>query len=106
VHYQISHKMLIMYAAKAVEYGDSEGVFRRPIHPYTKLLIESLPTIGDQDVRQGVAGRPPSLWDELLGCRFASRCPLATDICRTVEPPMVEHRPAHFAACHHADQNL
>ncbi len=106
VHYQISHKMLIMYAAKAVEYGDSSDVFGRSLHPYTKLLTESLPTIGDDHLRQGVAGRPPSLWDELHGCRFAPRCPLATDICRSVEPPMVEYRPAHFAACHHADKNL
>ena len=106
VHYQISHKMLIMYAAKAVEYGNSEDVFARPIHAYTKLLIDSLPTIGDEKVRQGVAGRPPSLWEDLRGCRFAPRCPLATDICRTVEPPMVEYRPSHFAACHHAEQNL
>ena len=98
--------MLIMYAAKAVEYGDSSDVFERPLHPYTKLLTESLPTIGDDHLRQGVAGRPPSLWDELHGCRFAPRCPLATDICRSDEPPLVEYRPAHFAACHHADTNL
>lgn len=106
VHYQISHKMLIMYAAKAVEYGDSQDVFERPLHPYTKLLIESLPTIGDEHVRQGVAGRPPSLWEDLRGCRFAPRCPLATDICRTQEPAMIEYRPRHAAACHHADANL
>ena len=106
VHYQISHKMLIMYAAKAVEYGGSDDVFERPLHPYSKLLVESLPTIGDDHLRQGVAGRPPSLWDELQGCRFAPRCPLATDLCRAVEPLMVEYRPAHFAACHHADMNL
>ncbi|HXF63087.1 MAG TPA: ABC transporter ATP-binding protein, partial [Caldilineaceae bacterium] len=56
VHYQISHKMLIMYAAKVVEYGDSEDVFAQPLHPYTRLLIESLPTIGDDHLRQGVAG--------------------------------------------------
>lgn len=106
VHYQLSHKMLIMYAAKVVEYGDSEDVFEQPLHPYTKLLVESLPTIGDEHLRQGVAGRPPSLWDELRGCRFAPRCPLATDLCRTTEPALVEYRPNHFAACHFADTNL
>ncbi len=106
VHYQISHSMLIMYAAKAVEYGDSSDVFERPLHPYTKLLTESLPTIGDEHVRQGVAGRPPSLWEDLRGCRFAARCPLATDFCRSNEPEMVEYRPRHFAACHYAETNL
>ena len=106
VHYQITHKMLIMYAAKAVEFGDSETIFRAPLHPYTKMLIRSLPTIGEAHTRQGVAGRPPSLWDELKGCRFAARCPLATDHCRTVDPDFVEYRPGHFAACHYPDLPL
>lgn len=106
VHYQITHKMMIMYAAKVVEYGDSELVFEEPLHPYTKLLIESLPTVGDEHLRQGVAGRPPSLWEDLRGCRFAPRCPLATDLCRSVEPALIEYKPGHFAACHYAEQNL
>lgn len=106
VHYQISHKMLLMYAAKAVEYGDSQDVFAQPLHPYTKLLTESLPTIGDEHLRQGVAGRPPSLWEELSGCRFAPRCPLATELCRSTEPALIEYRPRHFAACHYAETHL
>ena len=100
VHYQISHKMLIMYAAKAVEFGDSEDVFKAALHPYTKMLIESLPTIGDDQMREGIAGRPPSLWEDLRGCRFAPRCPLATALCQTTEPEFKECRPGHFAACH------
>ncbi|MBM3131230.1 MAG: ABC transporter ATP-binding protein [Chloroflexi bacterium] len=106
VHYQITHKMLIMYAAKAVEYGDSSDVFERPLHPYTKLLTESLPTIGDERTRQGVAGRPPSLWDDLRGCRFADRCPLVTELCRTKEPELIEYRSGHSAACHCAEKLL
>lgn len=104
VHYQITHKMLIMYAAKVVEFGDSEAIFKAPLHPYTKMLTESLPTIGDDHIREGVAGRPPSLWDDLQGCRFAPRCPLATEICRAQEPELLEHRPGHFSACHHAEK--
>jgi len=106
VHYQITDKMLIMYAAKAVEYGDSSAIFTRPLHPYTKLLIESLPAIGDTSTRQGIAGRPPSLWDDLRGCRFADRCPLATPFCRTQEPELKEYRPGHWTACHYADNLL
>jgi peptide/nickel transport system ATP-binding protein len=102
VHYQITHKMLIMYAAKAVEYGDSETIFTQPLHPYTRMLINSLPTIGDERAREGVPGSPPSLWEKLQGCRFAARCPLATELCRTKEPEFVEYRPGHFAACHYA----
>ena len=103
VHYQITNKMLIMYAAKAVEFGDSEGVFEAPLHPYTKMLIESLPTIGDDQMREGIAGRPPSLWEDLHGCRFAPRCPLMTELCQTTEPDFKEYRPGHFAACHYAE---
>ncbi len=103
VHYQITHKMLIMYAAKAVEYGDSSDVFERPLHPYTRLLTESLPAVGDAHVRQGVSGRPPSLWDDLHGCRFADRCPLVRELCRAKEPEMKEYRPGHWAACHFAE---
>jgi peptide/nickel transport system ATP-binding protein len=102
VHYQITHKMLIMYAARAVEYGDSETIFRQPLHPYTRMLINSLPTIGDEQAREGIPGRPPSLWENMQGCRFADRCPLATEVCRTQEPSFIEYRPGHFAACHHA----
>ena len=106
VHYQVTHRMLIMYAAKAVEYGDSSSVFAAPLHPYTRMLISSLPTIGDDRARQGIPGRPPSLWGTLQGCRFADRCPLATDKCRTVEPDFIEHKPGHFAACHFAGADM
>ncbi len=106
VHYQVTHRMLIMYAAKAAEYADSETMFEEPLHPYTKMLIGSLPTIGDDRARQGIPGSPPSLWSDLEGCRFADRCPLATDLCRLQEPPFLEHKPGHFAACHFAGADL
>jgi peptide/nickel transport system ATP-binding protein len=103
VHYQLTHKMLIMYAAKAVEYADTEVIFREPLHPYTLMLTNSLPTIGDDRARQGLPGRPPSLWNPTQGCRFAPRCPLATDLCRAEEPLLLEHRPGRFSACHFAE---
>lgn len=103
VHYQITHRMLIMYAAKVVEFGDSEIIFSKPLHPYTKMLIDALPTIGDDHLRRGVSGRPPSLWEEFVGCRFAERCPLATELCRSTEPEFREFQPGHFVACHHAE---
>ena len=106
VHYQVTDRMLIMYAAKAVEYADSETLFAAPLHPYTRMLIRSLPTIGDDRARQGIPGSPPSLWGNLRGCRFADRCPLATDRCRSEEPALLEHKPGHFAACHYAGTEL
>jgi peptide/nickel transport system ATP-binding protein len=103
VHYQLTDRMLIMYAAKAAEYAKTADIFREPLHPYTLMLTNSLPTIGDDRARHGLPGRPPSLWDPPPGCRFAPRCPLATELCRTTEPPLAEHRPGRFSACHYAD---
>jgi peptide/nickel transport system ATP-binding protein len=104
VHYQITHKMLIMYAAKAVEYADTNAIFSQPLHPYTLMLTRSLPTICDDSARQGLPGRPPSLWEMPQGCRFAPRCPLATDLCHEHEPSLTEHKPGHFAACHYPER--
>jgi peptide/nickel transport system ATP-binding protein len=99
VHYQLTHKMVIMYAAKIVEMGDSEAIFARPRHPYTKMLIESLPRIGDAKRLQGVEGKPPSLWDRLDGCRFAPRCSRARKECREICPEMRETERGHAVAC-------
>jgi len=102
VHYQITDKMLIMYAAKVVEYADTDDIFQNPLHPYTLMLTNSLPTIGDDRARRGLPGSPPSLWEPQVGCRFAARCPIATDHCRQEEPPLVEYARGHFSACHFA----
>ena len=106
VHYQVANKVLIMYAGKAVEFGDTEAIFGASLHPYTRMLIESLPAVGDDAARKGIAGRPPSLWEDLHGCRFAPRCPFATKLCLSQEPELKEYKPGHFAACHYAAANL
>jgi peptide/nickel transport system ATP-binding protein len=103
VHYQITHKMMIMYAAKTVEYANTNDIFNNPLHPYTLMLTSSLPTIGDERARTGLPGRPPSLWDPPKGCRFAMRCPLATSLCHETEPELLQHEPGHFSACHRVD---
>jgi peptide/nickel transport system ATP-binding protein len=102
VHYQLTDRMMIMYAAKAVEYATTADIFSEPLHPYTLMLTNSLPKIGDDRARAGLPGSPPSLWEPPAGCRFAARCPLATELCRTVEPPLAEHLPGRFSACHYA----
>ncbi len=103
VHYQVTHKMMIMYAAKAVEYANTNDIFSNPLHPYTLMLTSSLPTIGDERARTGLPGRPPSLWDPPKGCRFAMRCPLATPLCHETEPELLQHQPGRFSACHRVD---
>jgi peptide/nickel transport system ATP-binding protein len=100
VHYQITHRIAIMYAGKLVEVGPTQAVFDHPKHPYTQLLIQSLPHVGDRRQRVGIAGRPPSLINPPQGCRFAPRCPSAMDVCRGEAPGLIEVEPDHYVACY------
>ena len=100
VHYQVTKRMAIMYAGKLVELGPTEAIFNKPLHPYTQLLIQSLPRVGDQRQRIGIGGRPPSLVNPPAGCRFAARCPQVMERCAAVEPQFVEIEPDHYVACH------
>ncbi len=101
VHYQITDRMGIMYSGSFVELGKTEDIFNDPIHPYTKMLIGALPKVGDKSQKVGIAGRPPSLKNPPPGCRFAARCPHATDKCRQAVPEFREIKPGRFAACHY-----
>ncbi|MEG0741668.1 MAG: ABC transporter ATP-binding protein [Clostridia bacterium] len=100
VHYQITNRMGIMYSGSFVELGKTDDIFNDPIHPYTKMLIGALPRVGDRSQKVGIQGRPPSLTNPPPGCRFAPRCPQATDRCRENVPEFREVRPGRFAACH------
>jgi peptide/nickel transport system ATP-binding protein len=100
--YQIADTILIMYAGKLVEKGSATQVTEDPLHPYTKLLIGSLPEVGVRYAERqlkGIPGRPPSLLTPPSGCRFRERCPLAYAKCAEEEPPFVQVAPARFAAC-------
>lgn len=99
VHYQITHRMAIMYAGQLVEVGPTERIFSAAQHPYTEMLIKSLPRIGDHSAREGISGRPPSLLDPPPGCPFAPRCPHAMDICTQARPPLVQIEDDHLSAC-------
>jgi peptide/nickel transport system ATP-binding protein len=100
VHANLTDRLGIMYAGRLVEEAATSEMFARPLHPYTRHLISSLPRIGDDTPRKGLEGSPPNLADPPPGCRFHPRCPLAMEVCKTVVPPMVEYRPGHRAACH------
>ncbi|MCL2703468.1 MAG: ABC transporter ATP-binding protein [Defluviitaleaceae bacterium] len=100
VHYQITNRMGIMYSGSFVEMGETEKIFADPIHPYTKMLVGALPRVGDKSTRVGIPGRPPALTNPPPGCRFAPRCPEATDLCRKDAPSFAEVKPGRFAACH------
>lgn len=100
VHYQLARRMAIMYAGKLVELADLGALVGGALHPYTSLLIGSLPRIGDHARREGIGGAPPSLLNPPAGCRFAPRCPRAMAACQAVDPPLLEYRAGHFVACH------
>ena len=99
VHAHLADRVGIMYAGRLVEEAPARALFRAPRHPYTAHLVSSLPRIGDDTVRKGLEGSPPSLAAPPAGCRFHPRCPLAMDICRNEVPPMVTIAPDHRAAC-------
>ena len=100
VHYQVTDRLGIMYSGSFAELGNTEDIFNDPIHPYTKMLIGALPRVGDKSQKVGIPGRPPALTNPPPGCRFAPRCPHATDRCRAEVPDFIEVRPGRFAACH------
>jgi peptide/nickel transport system ATP-binding protein len=99
--YQISDTLAIMYAGKLAEKASTDTLMRAPLHPYTKLLVSSLPEMGVRfaDKRlTGIPGTPPSLLNPPTGCRFRDRCPLADAQCAE-EPPFVEVAAGHAVAC-------
>lgn len=100
VHYQITDRMGIMYSGSMVELGATEDIFKDPIHPYTAMLVNALPRVGDKSAKVGIPGRPPELKNPPKGCRFAPRCPYATDRCKEMVPSFREIKPGRYAACH------
>jgi peptide/nickel transport system ATP-binding protein len=101
VLYQVADTILVMYAGRLAEKAPAETVVSAPRHPYTKLLIGSLPEVGVRFAEQrlaGIAGGPPSLLDPPKGCRFRERCPLAFAKCAE-QPPFREVAPGHEVAC-------
>jgi len=99
--YQVADTILVMYAGKLAEKARASEIVNAPRHPYTKLLISSLPEVGVRYTERklvGIPGKPPSLLKPPTGCRFRHRCPLASEECKQ-EPPFVELAPNHHVAC-------
>ncbi|SDR59996.1 peptide/nickel transport system ATP-binding protein [Rhizobiales bacterium GAS113] len=103
VHAHLTDRLGIMYAGRLVEEGKTRDIFLRPRHPYTRHLVASLPRIGDDAERQGLAGNPPNLAEPPSGCRFHPRCPLAMDVCRKEVPPMAADAKGNRVACFAVD---
>jgi peptide/nickel transport system ATP-binding protein len=102
---EVTDTIGVMYAGKLVEYGSTLEVFHRPKHPYSYLLLSSTPSItGPRRKLAPLEGESANLLDPPSGCRFHPRCPFATEICVTDEPPLEDKLPGHKAACWHSDR--
>ncbi|WP_327301105.1 ABC transporter ATP-binding protein [Streptomyces goshikiensis] len=103
----ISDRVYVMYAGRIVESGPAEALFAHPRHPYTSALLASTPRLEAPGGRlAAIDGQPPDLRQELHGCPFAPRCPLATEVCdaQAPQPLPAPGVPGHSAACHHSDR--
>jgi peptide/nickel transport system ATP-binding protein len=108
---EMAERVVVMYAGRKVEEAPVRDLFRRPLHPYTKGLLASVPRLG-ASLEEGaeahrlaeISGTVPSLREEIVGCAFAPRCGFATDLCRRESPAFEPKATRHFAACHHSDR--
>lgn len=102
VVHHISDRIAVMYLGKLVELGDSESVYKSPIHPYSKALISAVPQPvprRDRTARQHLQGEVPTPLNKPSGCPFRTRCPIVEDDCSLAMPELEERRPGHRVAC-------
>lgn len=94
-------RVAVMYAGRVVEHGATAGLLAQPAHPYTAGLLASIPRLDRprQAALTPIAGAPPDLGAELVGCPFRPRCPRALDTCTTIDPPLERVRGERLAAC-------
>ncbi len=100
-----SDQIAVMYLGKFVEVSPAAELYRKPIHPYTEALLSAIPIPDPREnrarERRVIGGEPPNPITPPPGCRFHTRCPRATEVCKEVEPPLAEYAGGHLAACHH-----
>jgi peptide/nickel transport system ATP-binding protein len=100
VHANLADRIAVLYAGKLVEEADTYTMLKKPRHPYTQYLINSLPKLDERTERVSIPGRPPALDNPPSGCRFHPRCPFVMDKCRTEDPALLAIQPGHRVACH------
>lgn len=105
----ISDRVIVMYLGKFVEIADKKSLFTNPQHPYTKALLSAIPSIDVENKKERIilTGDVPSPIDPPTGCRFHTRCPFATDKCKTEEPELRQTdlmKDGHVSACHYMEE--
>jgi len=102
----ISDKIGVMYLGAMMEFGTKEAIFTNPLHPYTKALFSAVPNPDPTAKMERIKleGDIPSPANPPKGCRFHTRCPYATEICKHVPPQYKQYEEGHFAACHMLEQ--
>ncbi len=96
----VCERVVVMYASRVVEDGDIQSIFKRPAHPYTRGLLQSIPRLNDDSKRlYQIAGSVPLAGSIRKGCPFRARCPLRIDKCDVEMPPMFRFGEQHHAAC-------
>lgn len=101
----ISDHVAVMYLGTVVEYASNTELYKNPMHPYTKALFSAIPVPNPKVEKQRhqieMKGELPSPINAPKGCKFCTRCPYATDICKTTPPEMKDVGNGHFVSCHH-----
>jgi peptide/nickel transport system ATP-binding protein len=109
---EMAERVVVMYAGRKVEEAPVVEIFGRPLHPYTRGLIGAVPKLGSSLSTTGrgklseIRGLVPSLRKPIVGCAFAGRCPMATDLCRKVAPALEAKAENHVVACHYAERRM
>ncbi|MFI5011599.1 MAG: ABC transporter ATP-binding protein [Hyphomicrobiales bacterium] len=96
----ICDELAVMYLGRIIEMSDRASLFRRPLHPYTWVLLSAVPGVGRSAARVRLKGDPPSPIDLPSGCRFAGRCPFAEERCRREDPALRPVAEGQLVACH------
>lgn len=100
VQAEICDRIAVMYAGKFVEIGKVDEIFGNPLHPYTQVLMSSVPSIKEKRELKAFSGLPPSFKNLPSGCRFHPRCPYCSPRCTRIEPELVKVKDTRFVACH------